>query len=283
MKVGNNITLFAGGQPESSLATEGAGKKQENRKTIFAGDLNPQGGSLQDRIEQKRQEARKQAMKVVGDAFSGDKALDEDIENRYQNIKNLQEDRKRLLDERENVEIRKADLEKGYEAGEISEEDYLNEKADLKEEEMIRDADLDDNENQVMQESSTIRAIRRERLKHHAMTDAQEQAEDILDAARDEIMGMVVEEGRDHIDEETEKREEQAEEIREEKEEQEEFIESQKERREEEEELLEDIPMEEMLSLDKIQSDVQQEVQGILDKMKLIAEDIKGAVVDKNL
>ncbi|MCM1345363.1 MAG: hypothetical protein NC246_16195, partial [Muribaculaceae bacterium] len=131
MKVGNNITLFAGGQPESSLATEGAGKKQENRKTIFAGDLNPQGGSLQDRIEQKRQEARKQAMKVVGDAFSGDKALDEDIENRYQNIKNLQEDRKRLLDERENVEIRKADLEKGYEAGEISEEDYLNEKADL--------------------------------------------------------------------------------------------------------------------------------------------------------
>ncbi|MCM1064704.1 MAG: hypothetical protein NC420_09605 [Eubacterium sp.] len=283
MKVGNNITLFAGGQPESSLATEGAGKKQENRKTIFAGDLNPQGGSLQDRIEQKKQEARKQAMKVVGDAFSGDKALDEDIENRYQNIKNLQEDRKRLLDERENVEIRKADLEKGYEAGEISEEDYLNEKADLKEEEMIRDADLDDNENQVMQESSTIRAIRRERLKHHAMTDAQEQAEDILDAARDEIMGMVVEEGRDHIDEETEKREEQAEEIREEKEEQEEFIESQKERREEEEELLEDIPMEEMLSLDKIQSDVQQEVQGILDKMKLIAEDIKGAVVDKNL
>ncbi|MCM1541830.1 MAG: hypothetical protein NC121_11265 [Blautia sp.] len=283
MKVDNNITLFAGGQPESSLATEGAGKKQENRKTLFAGDLNPQGGSLQDRIEQKKQEARKQAMKVVEDAFSTDKVMDEEIENSRQNIRDLQEDRARLLDERENVEIRKADLEKGYEAGEISEADYLTEKDNLKKEEQIRDQELDDNESQVMQENGTIRAIRRERLKHHTMVDAQEQAEDIMDAARDEIMGLVLDEGRDHIDEETEKREEQAEEIREEKEEQEEFIENQKERREEEEELLENMPVKEMLSLDKVQSDVQQEVQEILDKMKLIAEDIKGAVVDKNL
>lgn len=281
MKVDNNITLFVGGQPEN-MATEGTGKKQENRKTVFAGDLNQQGGSIQDRIEQKKKEAQKQAMKVVGDAFAGDKAIDEDIANRNQNIKDLKEDRKRLLEEKENVEIRKADLEKGYEAGEISREDYLLEKSALKEEEKIRIQELDDNEAQVMQEDATIRSTRIERLKHHAMADAQEQAEDILDAARDEIVGMVFEEGKDHIDEETEEREEQAEEIKEEKEKQEEFIENQKERREEEEEILENIPMEEMLSLDKIQSDVKQEVQNILDKMKLIAEDIKGAVVDEN-
>lgn len=282
MKVGNNITLFAGGQPESSLTTEGAGKKQENRKTIFAGDLNTQNGTLQDRIEQKKKEAQKQAMKVVGDAFAGDKEIDDDIAGRAQNIKDLKEDRKRLLEEKENVELRKADLEKGYEAGEISEADCLAEKNVLKEEEQIRVQELDENEAQVMQENAIIRGTRMERLKHHAMADAQEQAEDILDAARDEIMGMVVEEGKDHVDEETEKREEQAEEIKEEKEQREEFIESQKERRKEEEALLEDIPMEEMLSLDKIQSDVKQEVQNILDKMKLIAEDIKGAVVDEN-
>ncbi|MDE7045847.1 MAG: hypothetical protein K2O97_12720 [Acetatifactor sp.] len=123
MKVDNNITLFVGGQPGSSLTTEGAGGKQEKRKTVFAGDLNNQGGTLQDRIEQKKKEAQKQALKVVGDAFDGDKALDEDVENRYQNIKDLQEDRQRLLEEKENVETRQTDLEKGYEAGEISEED----------------------------------------------------------------------------------------------------------------------------------------------------------------
>lgn len=282
MKVENNITLFAGGQPESSLTTEGAGKKQENRKTVFAGDLNTQGGTLQDRIDQKKKEAQKQALKVVGDAFGGDKALDEDMENRRQNIKDLVEDRKRLAEEKAAVETRSEDLEKAYAAGEISPADYELEKADLREEQKVREEELGDNLNQIMQEDSIIRATRKERLKHHAMVDAQEQAEDIMDAARDEIVGMVIDEGKDHIDEETEKREEQAEEIKEEKEEREEFIEEQKEHRKEQEELLEEMPVEEMISLDRIQSDVKQEVQNILDKMKLIAEDIKGAVVDEN-
>lgn len=282
MKVDHNITLFAGGQPESSLTTEGTGRKQENRKTVFAGDMNIQGGTLQDRIEQKKKEAQKQAMKVVGDAFATDKSIDEDMENRYQNIKDLQEDRLRLLEEKGNVETRQADLEKGYEAGEISKEDYLAEKDNLTEEAYRYEKEISENESLEKQESEIIRATRKERLKHHPMTDAQEQAEDILDAARDEIKGMILEDGKDHVDEETEKREEQAEEIKEEKEEKEEFIEEQKEHRKEEEELLEEMPIEEMLSLDRIQTDVKQEVQNILDKMKLIAEDIKGAVVDEN-
>lgn len=282
MKVDSNITLFAGGRPESSLATEGAGKKQENRKTVFAGDLNTQGGTLQDRIQQKKKEAQKQALKVVGDAFAGDRTLDEDMENRAQHIKDLQEERLKLLDDKGNVELRAEDLERGYEAGEISEEDYLAEKKNLTEETGRYEKELGENMSQIGQENAVISGTRKERLKHHAMLDAQEQAEDILDAARDEIVGMVVDEGKDHVAEETEKREEQAEEIKEEKEEREEFIEEQKEHRREEEELLEEMPVEEMLTLDKIQSDVKQEVQNILDKMKLIAEDIKGAVVDEN-
>lgn len=282
MKVDHNITLFAGSQPGESLTTEGAGKKQEERKTIFAGDLNNQGNSLQDRIEQRKQEARKQAMKVVGDVFGGDKAIDDDIENRRRNVKELQEDRQRLLEDKAGVDTRREDLEKAYEAGEISLEDYTAEKDNLKEEEKERVRELDENEIQTLQENATIRGIQNERLKKHPMVDAQQQAEEIMEAARDDIIGMVQDEAKDHIDEEAEKREEQAEELKEEKEEQEERLEKQKERRKEQEELLEDMPMEEMLTLDKIQSDVKQEVQNILNKMKLVAEDIKGAVVDEN-
>ena len=40
------------------------------------------------------------------------------------------------------------------------------------------------------------------------------------------------------------------------------------------------MPTEEMLTFDKMQTDVKQEVQNILNKMKLIQEDIKGAAVD---
>lgn len=283
MKVDGNITLFVGGQPENSLTTEGAGKRQENRKTIFAGNLGDQNASLQDRIEQKKKEAQKQAMKIVGDAFAGDSALDEDMETRRRNVAELAEDRKRLLEEKAGVDSRGEDLEKAYEAGEISEEDYAVEKDTLRQEQEARDRELNDNEGQIMQENAVISGTRLERLKYKPMVDAQEQAEDIMDAARDEIIGMIREEGRDHIDEETEKRQEQAEEIREEKEEREEFIEEQREHRKEQEELLEEMPTEEMISLDRIQSDVKQEVQNILDKMKLLQEDIKGAVVDKNL
>jgi DNA repair exonuclease SbcCD ATPase subunit len=280
MKVDSNITLFVGGQPGDSLATEGSGKKQENRKTIFAGDLNPQENSLQSRIEQRKKEAQKQAMKVVGDAFDGDKAIDEDIEKRHQNIEELVEDRQRLLDEKAGVDARAEDLEKAYEAGEVSAEDYAVEKKNLREETQVYENQISANENQVKQENSTIRATKIEKLKHREMDKAQEQAEDILDAARDEIVGMVVEDGKDHIEEEAEKREEQAEEIKEEKEELEERIEEQKEHRKEEEEILEEMPTEEMLTLDKMQTDVKQEVQNILNKMKLIQEDIKGAAVD---
>lgn len=283
MKVDNNITLFVGGQPENSLATEGAGKKQGNRKTIFAGDLSDQGGSLQDRIEQKKKEAQKQALKVVSDAFAGDTAIDEDMEGRRQKVKDLVEDRKRLMEEKAAVDTRCEDLEKAYEAGEISPEDYEIEKADLREEQKVRNQELDGNESQIKQENAVIAGTRIERLKHDPMVGAQEEAADIMDAARNEIIGMIREEGKDHIDEEAEKREEQAEEIKEEKEEREEFIEEQKEHRKEQEELLENMPTEEMLTLDRIQSDVEQEVQNILDKMKLLQEDIKGAVVDENL
>lgn len=283
MKVDQNITLFVGGQPGNSLTTEGAGKKQENRKTVFAGDLNDQGGTLQDRIEQKKKEAQKQALKIVSDVFEGDASIDEDMENRRQNVKNLVEDRKRLMEEKAGVEARSEDLEKAFEAGEISEEDYAAEKGNLSEEQKVREKELDANESQIMQENAVIAGTRIERLKHDPMVEAQKEAADIMDAARDEIIGMIREEGKDHVDEETEKREEQAEEIKEEKEEKEEFIEEQKEHRKEEEELLEEMPTEEMISLDRIQSDVRQEVQNIIDKMKLLEEDIKGAVVDKNL
>lgn len=282
MQVDNNITLFAGGQPGSSLATEGTGKNRENRKTVFAGDLNSQGDILQDRIEQKKKEARKQALKIVGDAFEGDRSIDEDMENRTQKVKDLVEGRKQLREEIAAVDTRMEDVEKAFEAGEISPADYETEKANLREEKMTREGELSDNENLAMQETATIRGTRQERLKHHAMTDAQEQAEDVLDAARDEIVSMIKEAGKDRVDEETEKREEQAKEIKEEKEEKEKFIEEQKEHRREQEEILEEMPTEEMISLDRIQSDVKQEVQNILDKMKLIAEDIKGAVVDEN-
>ena len=49
------------------------------------------------------------------------------------------------------------------------------------------------------------------------------------------------------------------------------------------EELAESVPVEEMVSMDRLQDEVEQEVQEILNKLKLLPEDIKGTSVDQLL
>ena len=119
------------------------------------------------------------------------------------------------------------------------------------------------------------------------MQKAQEQAEAIEEAAGKEILGMLAEEGKEHVDKEQEEKAEQAEEAKEAKEEQEELLAKRKDEREEAREraeaLAESLPTEQLLSLDKIQDDINKEIQNIVDKMKLIEEDIKGAAVDRTL
>ncbi|MCM1188043.1 MAG: hypothetical protein NC541_01955 [bacterium] len=282
MRVGENITIYTGTQPQTNGAVENREKEQEERKTLFAGELNP-GNTLQDRIAQRREQAQKQAMKVVGEAWAGRQEIDEGLDESREHIKQLKQEAKELQEEASGVNERLEELEKAYEAGEISQEEYLSEKANLQQEATTYQSKLSENRGEQMGEEAVIRGTKRELLKDQSMVKAQKEADQVLEAAADEIIGMAVEASRDHIDEESEKREEQAEKIREEEEKKEELQEKRKEREEELEELLEEMPVKEMVSLDQLQEDIRQEVQGIVDKMKLLADDLKGAVVDQAL
>lgn len=280
MRIGENVTLYAGAQPVNGMTTDGTDGEQEKRKTLFAGNLNPEN-TLQDRIAQKKAEAQKQAMKVVGEAWEGRQAVDDDLDSRRTHVKELKEEKNQLQQEAAGVAQRQEELEKAYEAGEITQAEYLSEKLSLSQEENTYKQKIADNENEIFSENAVIRGTRRELLKDQSMGKAWDQADSIMDAAGDEIIGMVVDASKEHIDEETEKREEQAEAIQEKKEEQEEILEKREERKEQMEELAESVPVQEILSMDKLQEEVKQEVQNIVDKMKLIAEDIKGAMVDE--
>lgn len=282
MKIGENITLYAGGQPANGMTTDGTAEEQEKRKTLFAGNLNTEN-TLQDRIAQKKAEARKQAMKVVGEAWEGRQAVDDDLDSRRAHVKELKEEKNQLQQEAAGITQRQEELEKAYEAGEITQAEYLSEKLSLSQEENTYKQKIGDAESEILSENAVIRETRRELLKDQSMGKAWDQADAIMDAAGDEIIGMAVDASKEHIDEETEKREEQAEAIQEKKEEQEEILEKREERKEEWEELIESVPVQEMISMDKLQDEVKQEVQNIMDKMKLLAEDIKGAMVDETL
>ncbi|MDE5590326.1 MAG: hypothetical protein K2J60_14505 [Acetatifactor sp.] len=282
MKVDNNITLYAGGQPGSSAAADGAGREQENRKTVFAGNLkNNQEGTLQDRIAEKKAKAQEKAMKVVGEAFHTDLKIDESMEESRRHVKELTAESRELQNGLDDIDRRQEVLEKAKANGEISEEQYLRDMENLKQERKVQEQKLAQNQGEIQGENASIRGTRLERLKHHAMADARKQADDIMDAAREEAIGMGWQEGMDHVDEEAEKREEQAEKIREEREEKEEQLE--KEKREEEEAWLEELSPEEFSDMTKSVEDVQKEVQDMIRKMNLLDEDIKGAAVDESL
>lgn len=165
-------------------------------------------------------------------------------------------------------------------------------------------------ESGIMGENAGIRAVRLENLKHHAMLDAQQEAAKINEAASKEAMGMLIGEGQEHVQEELEEKKEEAEKKAEEKEEQEEKIEERKEEKEKLQEKIE-IKQEENRDVEEIKeeqrenareqadiiedaqiystnqsnlpSKVQTEIKAMLQKMKLLEEDIKGAKIDDTL
>ena len=125
-------------------------------------------------------------------------------------------------------------------------------------------------------ERAVITATKLERLK---------KAEEIREAASQEIIGMLMDEAKDHIDEEMEEMKEAAEKKEEKEEEQEEKLEKIKEKRKEQEELTEDIleVTQQLTDMSSTQLDIQDELKEMMQKMKLLEEDIKGAAVDNKI
>lgn len=290
MKVEQNITVFAGAAPDyAHVVKAGAGEEKDGkeRKTIFAGNF--QGTqTLQERIQQRKEEARQQALKVVRDAWAGDQAIDQSLDESRQRVRDLNEENGQIRNELKEAEQKRQELMETYGVT----EDTPMEEQPQEYRDRIKEIDdyvsynrklLAKNEGEIIGENAAIRGIKQERLKKHPMLEAQAEADEILEVAGNEIMGMVVEAAKEHQDEKQAEREEQAEKIEEKREEMEELLEKRKERREELEELIENIPVKEVLDLDQEKANIQQEVQSIVDRMKLTAEDIKGALMDTSI
>lgn len=335
MKV-NNVSIFVGEDPKSGRSQLlGLNQKEGNRSTFFAGSLN----NNVDPIAQKKQQAQKKAMKVVGDAFAADRKIDMEVTDREAKIKDLRaenlESRKALNE----LNAQKQEIGKLYGLGEegLSDEDWSildkghkspmlmsdEEKARYQEMEELgltgeyydRCKDIDKlgefYENTINENTKMIRsheaaneAVHKARLdlrKGNPMIAAQEEAEAIMDVARKEIIGMIKDEGMDHIDEEMQEKVDKAQEEKEKKEEEEDKLEAIREdkaqmeeqvnaarerARENEkraEELIEALPTDELLQMNNGTSDFQQELKDILNRMKLMEEDLKGAAVDAAL
>lgn len=294
---------------------------QKNGSVINARDL----GLQQDNIFMKKQQAQKKAMKVVGDTFKADKQLDQSIADSRKHLAELEEQINGLQDEVDAIDVRKEELRESLGVSEDSQEHKDlelmikqknmsrpdsnvvftdEERARLKElegmpkteyqtralemedskEPFLRE--LDEAKKMVRQEQGSIKGIKKMKLESSPMVKAEKEKKSILDAASKEVVGMLIDEAKDHIDEEAKENIEKAEEEAEKKETEEELREAIKEKTEENEEpdeVQKPSEVENIVQLDSNKNSVQQEVKKIIDELKLLEEDLKGAAVDQGV
>lgn len=297
--------------------------EQEQAKQIKNGSVNANTLNLpQDKVMQKRMEARKKAMKIVIDQYERDKKIDDDLVERQEHIKELAGRLKEEQDGLESVEQEKENLRKMYGVAEDSQEqaDTLlllknarnerrlytrEEEIPLTEEEQERLQNMpplteyqervlgtekdrerhliniNDIKAEMQVDVAVIKSTKLALLKVHPMVDADKAADKILDNASKEIIGILREEAKDHIDEEQEKVEEAAEEKKEEKEEQEAKIEKAEERKEEAE--INSKITKSLSQMEDTQKKVEEEIKKMLLEQKLIEEDLKGIMADYDI
>lgn len=331
MKIQQNITVFAGDTQSRIQAENESAQKQDAGKSgaekggsqiIYAGNLTD-NLSLRDRIQQKKEQAQERALKIISDAWDGDKQIEESIgesrehieeyQSKYQEaqgkVKEVAQERERLREsshieadseEQQDLELlEKARVAEKHPWAGTELTDAERERLAVIEEKGLtryqaQQLELSDTEWRyresahraeagIQGENASIRGIRGERRKHHPIADAKRNAEKVLETARDQIIGMVVQESREHLDEEQEKREEVSEAIQEKKEEQEEILEKREEREEELEELIEELPVEGTVDLENVQDEIRQEIENMMSRMGLTAEELKGAKVDASV
>lgn len=328
-----------GEKAENAAIVRGPVQK-EGRKTIFAGDL-----SL-DPIADKKKKAQQKAMKVMEDAWAQDRAVADSITKREDHYAQMQEEVKKTNEEIGRLNDKEAGLREEYKIDPESQEqkdlELLEKRQDvdkgllprnsLTEEEQARLKELDekplteyqeralaahdakgvfmlnkeDYEKQMKDDQANIRAIQLEALKHNPMVKAQKEMEEIYEQLSDEIVGMIREEGKEHLDEVQEENEEKAEKTEEEQKEQEEEIAEKREQRAIEEALMTgteeaiekaeaihrqnesntDVELDHAVDFDKMSAssgDVSASLNEIKNSMNLLEADLKGIQVDEEV
>lgn len=312
---------------DMSIKNSKTGAKK-NVKSISAGNLN----NMTDRefdISQKRKSARKQAMKLISDAWDKDNKTAQNIKNmetekadiavqnsdlksKLKDIDKSQKDLQELYGVApESQEQKDLELLKKYQDNRngVSNDKFSKEEVDrLKELQneplteyqkkalMINSAkdairsQIDKNDLKAMNKTMSINSAKIEQLKSQDMLKASDAADSIIDAAEEDIFGMLVNEGKQNIDDNMKEQQEEAKKAEEEKEKKQEQIDETKKKRQEEKEILENEQQADKLELDtsiKNQtvdhlSEAQQQVEQIMKKNNLINEDIKGIEIDLN-
>lgn len=250
--------------------------RQEQKQGLQGKTLNVADLSLdRDVGAQKKLEARKEAMKKLGDVFSNQLKTESNIASRTERMTKLEEEAVNAQKELDKVTQSKAELAESYKDN-LNSDEYITELINLDKAEDEWTARLQSAKSQKAEESATISAIHQALLKADPMVKATKAADKIMEKANNEIVDELVNQAKEDIDE---KLEEEIEEVKKAKEEKEEEEKTQVERENSEVNDATEVIQTSDVTYDKIQS----EIQNLIRAQQLIQEDLKGLEVDQQL
>jgi len=286
MKITENAKLYVGGTIEQNSENQVEPKVQPSDKVrMFAGNIGTQN-PLDTQIAEKRATAMEKAKKLLSDVFAAEKSIDDDLAERANRIKESEQTIVDANKELAVLEEEKIKLKEQYGiTGEETEEE-LPVEYKMQRDELARYGEpqrqvIKEAQDTIEEERKVIAAITVERLKSDPMVETSKQAEELLTSAEEEIAGMVTDAAVEHMQEEA-KKAKKKQEAEEEKAELEEAKRKERDERRKEVELS-DVPVQELLNLEQVRGELKQEVDQMLVEMKLLAEDIKGSMVDEEL
>lgn len=330
-------SFFIGGLDNND--TESNKQEHVSPKNRKLKSFRAEGCLKKDPAQEKKALARRQASKIVSDVYSKAQKIDADLKERSDRIDVLKKLSAEAGEKIHEITERKDALKEEYGITEDSEEYQdllLLEKKEasnrkrgtiLTPEENARLAKIDQKGTTEFQEKclnldremapyrdiyeksqleirehvSAITNTKIELLKDQSMLKATKSSENIMAAASREAIGMMVEEGKAHLDKNVEEEEETSQKREEKKEEQKERIEAIKEKVKQLEAIAEGTVREEstyegrvetvnlneytdiMVETDRIREDVQAQLQKMLAQLGLSQEDLKGLSVDEIL
>jgi hypothetical protein len=298
-----------------------ADKKQENgtkiqRKSVDASGLNIQ----QDTVLSKQIQAQKKALKSILNAYGIEQGISDSINEHLKKAEELTEEANMNLSKVKRLEGLKSDLKKTYDIADdsmeqkdlellvkqerierretkevlsVEEKRRLSEMGPLTE---YQNAALDyekailefntrakDAVNNAFYNNKVAQAIKIEQGKLHVQVDAKKVADDIMEQATKEIIGILLDEGKDHVDDKIEEKKEEAEKQAE-KEAQKEKLKEKKESATKEVVIGQTIShIGDIAEADSAKNKLQTEIRIMVAKQKMLEEDVKGLEVDQQI
>lgn len=286
MRVDKNVGFFAGNdenvkaQREMQQGKKADGKGGKELKSISASDLTLQG---QDEVVIKKLQARKQAMKIVMDQFSSDDETDMKVKELKERNKELDGSILESMKEIDKIEENRNTAAEAYGIDLSTYKKGTNEEFDdtmkvLDEQKGALNEKIEAYKKEMNENTAYVDSVSKARLKGAPMLAAQKTAEKITDSASKEIIGILINDAKDHVDEEIEKKEEEAEEIKEKQEEQEEAKNANTAAPQK------DPTAESLVNIkkaDTLQKKLEEEINSMLNNKKILEEDLKGIALDE--